>query len=641
MILPTQYQEFIHKSRYARWIEEENRRESWDETVRRYMQFFYNHLDQGSSEYCLTEPEYDELESAILNLDVMPSMRCLMTAGKALARDNVAGYNCSYLPIDTPRAFDEAMYILMCGTGVGFSVERQYIGQMPSIPDQLVKSHTVIKVRDSKIGWAEALRQLIALLYAGVIPEWDVSGLRPAGAKLKTMGGRSSGPEPLVELFRFVIMIFEHAVGRKLNSLECHDIMCKLGDIVVVGGVRRAALISLSNLSDQRMRDAKTGQWWELNPQRALANNSIAFTETPEVGHFMKEWGSIYESQSGERGIFNRNAARMQAGTSGRRDTEYDFGTNPCSEIILRPRQLCNLSEAVIRPSDSIYTLKEKVRIATILGTMQSTLTNFRYLPKKWQNNCEEERLLGVSLTGIMDNSLTSDSSDKGFTADIFCELRNVVVETNKEWADRLKINVSTAATCVKPSGTASQLVLSGSGMHAWFAEYYLRGVRQDNKDPVTQFMKDSGFPWQPDVTKPDETTIFSFPIKAPKGAVCRDDRTAIQELEHWKLVQDHWCEHKPSVTITVRENEWPSVGAWVWDNFDNMSGVAFLPHTNHVYKQAPYQEIDRTKYEQMQNEMPTDVNWSFLAEYECEDNTTSLRELSCTANACELVGDG
>lgn len=625
------YSSFIYKSRYARWLDDEGRRENWDETVHRYLRYIESKLPVTGIEF-----PYNELFDAIYNLEVMPSMRALMTAGKALDRDNVAGYNCSYLPVDDPKSFDEAMYILLCGTGVGFSVERQYISKLPEVPDELFESETTVVVKDSKAGWAKSLRQLVALLYSGEIPKWDTSRVRPAGARLKTFGGRASGPAPLEELFAFTVDKFKGAKGRRLNSLECHDIMCKIGEVVVVGGVRRSAMISLSNLSDDRMRNAKTGQWWEENAQRALANNSVAFTEKPDVGSFMEEWTSLYRSKSGERGFFNREAAQKQAGKNGRRDSERDFGTNPCSEIILRPYQFCNLTEVVVRSDDTPASLERKVRLASILGTFQSTLTYFPYLRKIWQQNTEEERLLGVSLTGIMDNgTLNSPSTD---LVDLLERLKEIAVSTNKDYALQLGINPSTAITCVKPSGTVSQLVDSASGIHPRHSKYYIRSVRADNKDPLTQFLKDAGVYSEPDVMKPDQTTVFFFPQKAPEGAVTRNDLTAIEQLELWKIYQEHWCEHKPSITVTVREQEWPTVGGWVYDNFDMVSGVSFLPHSDHTYKQAPYDECDEDRYNAVLASTPSSIDWEALSKYEAEDNTAGSQTLACGPEGCEVV---
>jgi ribonucleoside-triphosphate reductase (thioredoxin) len=627
--LPTDYQTFIATSRYARWLDDKKRRENWGETVSRYM-------ENVVATVVRDEIVLDDLEQAILDLEVMPSMRSVMTAGPAADRDNTCMYNCSFLPVDDVKSFDEAMFILLCGTGVGFSVERQYVTKLPEVPDALFTSYDTIVVHDSKEGWAKALRKLIALLYAGEIPAWDVSRLRPAGAKLKTFGGRASGPAPLVELFKFVVATFKNAAGRKLNSIECHDIMCKIGEVVVVGGVRRSAMISLSNLSDDRMRYAKSGSWWENQPQRALANNSVSYTEKPDAPAFMREWTALVESGSGERGIFNRQASKKQAAKNGRRDANYDFGTNPCSEIILRPYQFCNLTEVVVRASDNIDTLKDKVELATILGTIQSTYTKFPYLRKIWAKNTEEERLLGVSLTGIMDNPLLT-SKNAGLEATLE-ELRNVAVRTNAVWAERLGIPVSAAITCVKPSGTVSQLVDSASGIHARHSDYYIRTVRGDNKDPLTQFMKDQGIPNEPCVMKPDQTTVFSFPQKSPARAVTRNNMTAVEQLETWLVYQRYWCEHKPSVTISVRDSEWVEVGAFVYKHFDEMSGVSFLPHSDHTYQQAPYQDCSKREYEDMLSLMPTNIDWAKLSEYESEDNTSGMQTLACSGDACEIV---
>jgi ribonucleoside-diphosphate reductase alpha chain len=577
-----------------------------------------------------------EIEESILNLEVMPSMRALMTSGPALARDNTAGYNCSYLAVDTPVAFDEAMFILLCGTGVGFSVERQSIQKLPEVPDSMFSSDTIIIVKDSKEGWAKALRQLIALLYSGEIPKWDVSRVRPAGAKLKTFGGRASGPAPLVDLFNFVVRVFTEAKGRKLSSIECHDVMCKIGEVVVVGGVRRSAMISLSNLSDDRMRHAKSGAWWENEPQRALANNSVSYTEKPDSLSFMREWMALVESGSGERGIFNREASKKQAAKNGRRDPNHEFGTNPCSEIILRSGQLCNLTECVVRATDTVEDLERKVRVATILGTIQSTFTKFPYLRKMWQKNTEEERLLGVSMTGVMDNPLTT-TANEGLETTLE-HLKQIAVDTNATWAKRLDIPVSTAICCNKPSGTVSQLVDSSSGIHARHSAYYIRTVRGDNKDPLTQFMMDQGIPNEPDVMKPDQTTVFSFPMKAPQGAVVTADMSAIEQLEMWLMYQRHWCEHKPSVTINVKNDEWFEVGAFVYKHFDEMSGVSFLPFNEHTYQQAPYQDCDETTYHKMLGSMPSNIDWSKLSDYEQEDNTAGSQTLACSGDSCEIV---
>jgi len=627
------YQQYIHKSRYARFIPEANRREHWSETVDRYMNFMTDHVHKKHG-VVIPDDLRSELRTAIINMEVMPSMRSLMTAGDALERDNTAGYNCSYLPVDEPKSFDEAMYILLCGTGVGFSVERQYVSKMPEVPDHLFDSETTVIVKDSKEGWAKALRQVVALLFSGEIPKWDVSRVRPAGARLKTFGGRASGPGPLEELFKFVIKTFKGAVGRKLTSIECHDIMCKIGEVVVVGGVRRSAMISLSNLSDDRMRHAKAGAWWEANGQRALANNSACYTEKPDVGQFMQEWNSLYESKSGERGIFNREASQKQAALNGRRDPNFEFGTNPCSEIILRPYQFCNLTETVVRAEDTVEDLVRKTRLASILGTLQSTLTHFPYLRKVWQKNTEEERLLGVSLTGILDSALLNDPDSPDLPA-LLEKLRAEAVEANKDWAEKLGIPQSAAITCVKPSGTVSQLVDSASGIHTRHDHYYIRRVRGDNKDPLTQHLIAAGIPAEPDVMKPDSTTVFSFPKKAPEGALVRSDLTAMQHLKLWLMFQRHWCEHKPSVTISVMEHEWPEVGAWVWKHFDEISGVSFLPYDGGSYRQAPYETCGEGVYTKALAAMPKDIDWDNLVEV--DDNVEGTQTLACTAGGCEI----
>ena len=628
----TPYSEFIAKSRYSRFLPEMDRREHWEETVNRYTTFIYKHL-QEKHDYKMSDELYRDIRDAIVGLEVMPSMRAIMTAGKALERDNTAGYNCSYLPIDDPKAFDEAMYILLCGTGVGFSVEHKYVNQLPEVPDQLFESETVISVADSKEGWAKALRQVIALLYSGEVARYDLSRIRPAGARLKTFGGRASGPGPLDELFKFTTAKFRTAAGRKLTSIECHDILCKIGEVVVVGGVRRSAMISLSDLEDDRMRGAKSGDWWTHNGQRALANNSATYVTKPDIGQFLAEWTSLYNSHSGERGIFSRAASKTQAKKNGRRDGDYDFGTNPCSEIILRPYQFCNLTEVVVRSDDTVESLAKKVRIATILGTFQSTLTHFPYLRKIWQKNTEEERLLGVSLTGILDNQWMGEVSES--TAENLEQLRKIAVDTNSEFATILGIPQSAAITCVKPSGTVSQLVDSASGIHARHSRYYIRRVRGDKKDPLSQFLAVAGVPVEDCVMRPDSTIVFSFPMKAPDGARLRDDLTALEHLDLWLMYQRHWCEHKPSVTISVKEDEWMDVGAWTWRNFDEVSGVSFLPWDGGSYRQAPYEECSKEVYEELLTKMPANIYWDTLSEK--DDNVEGAQTLACVAGHCEI----
>ena len=629
----TPYQEYIGKSRYSRYLDDKGRREHWPETVNRYFDFMTKHLKEKHN-YDIPVNLRTELQTAVTNLEVMPSMRSIMTAGDALERQNIAGYNCSYLPIDDPKAFDEAMYILLCGTGVGFSVEQKYVNKLPEIPTELFNSGTIINVKDSKEGWAKALRQVIALLYAGEIPKWDVSAVRPAGTRLKTFGGRASGPEPLVELFKYVVNKFKLAAGRKLTSLEAHDILCKVGEVVVVGGVRRSAMISLSDLSDDRMAHAKAGNWWDGNGQRALANNSAIYEVKPDVGKFMREWSSIYESHSGERGIFNRYASELQAAKNGRRELGKEWGTNPCSEIILRPYQFCNLSSVIVRSSDSVDTLRNKVRLATILGTFQSTMTHFPYLRKVWQTNTEEERLLGVSMTGILDNPLLNNPDDP-YLPTILEDFKDVAINTNAEFADAIGINRSAAITAIKPEGTVSQLTGTASGIHPQHSQYFIRRVRSDNKDPLTDFLKAQGFPAEPCVMKPESTTVFSFPMRVEKGAVLREDLNALQHLKLWLLYQRHYCEHKPSVTISVNENEWPEVGAWVWNNFDEITGVSFLPMDGGTYRQAPYESMTEFEYHAMVSKMPLGIDWDKLVEG--TDNVEGAQQLACTAGNCEI----
>ena len=647
-VLPTQYQQFIHLSRYARWDYDKKRRETWGETVDRYFTFFQEHLKE-TCDYDLGNGIVEELRENVLSLNVMPSMRCLMTAGDALRKENVAGYNCSYVKIDSPRSFDEILYVLMNGTGVGFSVEVEHVNHLPLVAEEFHPTDTTIVVADSKLGWAKAFKELLSLLWTGQIPKWDLSKVRGAGEPLKTFGGRASGPQPLDDLFHFASRIFQDSAGRKLKPIECHDIVCKIAEIVVVGGVRRSALISLSDLNDREMRFAKHGEWYKLNVQRALANNSVNYKERPDVGTYMREWLSLYDSKSGERGVYNGVSAKNQVallnerekddngGYVKRREPRDDFGTNPCSEIILRSREFCNLSECVVRRHDDAESLKKKVRSATILGTFQSTLTNFRYLTKEWENNCTEERLLGVSLTGILDNPLTNGKK-KGLEP-LLEELRKVAYETNKEWADKLGIPRAAAITCVKPSGTVSQLVDSASGIHARHNPYYIRTVRADNKDPLCKMMKEAKFPNEPDVTKPDHTTVFSFPMESPKGAVCRKDMTAIEQLDLWTKYQKHWCEHKPSITVSVKEPEWFDVGAWVWNNFDSISGISFLPFSEHTYRQAPYQDCTKKEYDELLVKIPKKVDWTTLSNYEQQDYTIASQELACSAEGgCEIV---
>ena len=631
------YENFIALSRYARWLEDENRRETWGETVDRYFTFMVNQLETKHN-YTPNTELVKELRDAVFNRNVMPSMRSVMTAGPALERENVSGYNCSFLPIDNARSFDEALYISMCGTGVGFSVEYKYINKLSPVPETLEKSDTVVVVGDSKEGWAKAYREFLSLLWAGQIPQIDVSKVRPAGARLKTMGGRSSGPQPLVNLFDFTVKIFKNASGRQLKPIECHDLMCKIGEIVVVGGVRRSAMISLSNINDIEMAVAKSGNWFESNVQRQLANNSVAYSRKPEMAQFIAEWKSLYDSKSGERGIFNVAAAQKQAAKYGRRDPDIHYGTNPCSEIILRPYQFCNLSEVVLREHDTVEDVTNKVRLASILGTWQSTLTDFKYIRKIWKDNTEEERLLGVSLTGQFGHKFFSGQEGLDKLAGVLSNLRQWAVDINIEEAGKIGIPASAAVTCVKPSGTVSQLVGVSSGMHAWHSEYYIRTVRGDKKDPITQFLKDVGIPAEDAVGREKDTFVFSFPVKSPKNAITRDKLTALQQLEVWLVYQSYWCEHKPSITVSVKDDEWMEVGAWVYKHFDEVSGISFLPYSEHTYVQAPYQEITKEQYNEMVSKMPKTIDWAALSLYELEDTTTGTQMLACVASECEIV---
>jgi len=636
-VIENPYENFIALSRYARWMPEENRRETWGETVDRYFSFMISHLE--SFNYFPDKKLVAELKEAVYDRNVMPSMRAVMTAGAALDRDHVAGYNCSFVPVDSPRSFDETMYILMCGTGVGFSVEYKYVNKLPAVPESFEKSTTTIVVEDSKTGWAKSYRELLAMLWAGQIPSIDVSKLRPAGARLKTMGGRSSGPQPLINLFDFTIAKFKSAAGRQLKPIEAHDIMCKIGEVVVVGGVRRSAMISLSNINDIEMAAAKSGNWWEHNTQRALSNNSVAYSRKPPMEQFIAEWKNLYDSKSGERGIYNVAAAQKQAARWGRRDPEIHYGTNPCSEIILRPYQFCNLSEVVIREQDSLAEIENKVRLATILGTWQSTLTDFKYLRKIWKDNTEEERLLGVSITGQFGHKFMSGQEGLDKLGVFLSELRDLARDVNKEESSRVGINESAAITCVKPSGTVSQLTGVSSGMHPWHSPYYIRTVRGDKKDPLSTFLKEVGIPAEDDFMKPDQTYVFSFPVKAPEGAIVRDDLTALDHLNTWLVYQREWCEHKPSITVSIKEDEWMEVGAWVYHYFDEVSGISFLPHSDHSYKQAPYQEVTKEEYENLVLKMPKNIRWEDLSFYETEDGTSGTQTLACTSDGnCEIV---
>lgn len=636
VVLPSFYQNFIHLSRYSRWLYDKERRETWEETVNRYFTFFKKHLKERFN-HDVSDEEIAEYKQAVLNLEVMPSMRALMTAGPALERDNMSGFNCSFVAIEDQKTFDEILYVLANGTGVGFSVESKYTEKLPEVAEEFVESDTIIVVADSKVGWARSLRQLISLLYSGEIPKWDVSKVRPSGAPLKVFGGRASGPGPLEDLFKFCIRVFKNAAGRKLSPIECHDIVCKIAEVIVVGGVRRSALISLSDLSDEKMRNAKSGSWWDHNVQRALANNSAVYEKKPDISLFLSEWKGLYDSKSGERGIFNIESARKNAPE--RRKGELIQGANPCCEILLRSKQVCNLSEVVIRAHDTKETMKRKVEIAAILGTWQSTLTNFRYLSKKWKDNCDEEMLLGVSLTGIVDNAFFGKPSLP--LENELQTLRDIVVETNKKYASLLGVSQSTSTTCIKPSGTVSSLVDSASGIHARHSEYYIRNVRADNKDPLCNAMKELGFPNAPDWTKPESVSVFSFPVKSPKNSIFRNDMSAIDQLELWKCYKKNWAEHTVSITVSVKEHEWIEVAAWVYKNLEVISGISFLPHSDHIYKQAPFEECTEEYYKEMLKNFPKishDKLNEVLKEYEVDDRTLSSQTLACSGSSCEVV---
>jgi len=620
------YRTFIHKSRYARFLDDFGRRETWGETVDRVVSFWKERISNN----IISDADFQEISDAIYNHEVMPSMRAMWSAGDALAQNPFRGYNCSFTAIDHIRCFDEILYILMAGTGVGFSAEAQYVTKLPIINDNFAKSERTISIEDSAEGWAKGLRKLIAELYLGNEHNWDYSKIRPEGARLKTMGGRASGPEPLKELFSFVTMKFKLAAGRKLTSLEVHDIVCKIAEVVVVGGVRRSALISLSDLGDPEVRDCKSGRWWETAAHRALANNSAVYDSKPSMAVFMDEWIALMKSGSGERGIYNRGGARAMA--PDRRTGDLIVGCNPCAEIQLRSGQLCNLTEVVARQGDTKEDLLRKVKMATILGTLQASLTDFKYVRKVWQKNCEEEALLGVSLTGIQDCELLQNP-----TADLLSTLKCEAQRTNEFYSDIIGINSSTAITTVKPSGTVSQLVDSASGIHGRFADYYIRAVRQANNDPLTTFLKDQGVPNEEDVMNPAKTTVFYFPIKSPKGAVLANEQGAIQQLENWKTYQKYWSEHSVSVTVYVKDEEWLEVGSWVYKNFSYITGVSFLPYSEHTYQQAPYTPCTEQEYIKAVHAMPH-VCFEDLVNYESTDNTEGSQTLACGAGGCEIL---
>lgn len=624
----TPFQSFIFISRYSRWLPSHNRRESWDECVDRWWNYFTDKVP--------TLAERPDVKEAILNLEVLPSMRSLMTAGIALDHDNTCLYNCSYLPIESVDSFAELFVILMNGTGTGYSVERQYTDKLPTVANKIVKNFDkVIVVEDSKEGWGNALKTLFNDLYSGKHPKWDLSKVRPSGARLKTFGGRASGPAPLDNLFKFLVKVFYNAQGRKLSALECHDTCCAIANAVIVGGVRRSAMISLSDLGDREIAMCKSGAWWEQAGFRSYANNSAVYRGKPPMGQFLEEWTSLYNSHSGERGMINRRALQEQAVKWGR-EKNCEYGTNPCAEIILKPFEFCNLSTVVVRTDDTAASLKKKVELATIIGTVQSTFVKFPYLRPEWKKNCEEERLLGVSMTGIFDNKLTSGLEGKPKLVRLLENLRDHATATNLKWAEKLGINPSKSITCVKPEGTTSCLVDSASGLHPRYADYYFRRIRLDKKDPLYNLMKDQGVPCEDDVINPTSTAVFTFAMKAPRGTVTTEDLRALDHLDLWKTYQEHYCHHKPSVTVNYKDSEFLEVGNWLWENFDMATGIAFLPGgDNHTYAQAPFEQIDSATYAAHPK---VKVNFNDLMKYESEDNTEVGKEFACSAGGCQIV---
>ncbi|MDA0320449.1 MAG: recombinase [Proteobacteria bacterium] len=620
-------EEYVYISKYSKFLHDQNRRETWAETVKRYKA---NVLDRH-----LSNEMAEIIARAILNLEVVPSMRMLATAGPALDRDNVCGYNCAYKAITQPRDFSDALFILSSGTGMGYSVEKKYISQLPKVPSSVKMDEVSFTVQDSREGWQEAVQFAMEEGFLGNIYEYDLSLLRPEGAILKTFGGRSSGPEPLRKTLNYINDLFKKAAGRQLTSLECHDLMCMIASCIVAGGVRRSAMISLGDIDDVEMRNAKNWSLGAFPEERHSANNSYVTNGTPSKEEFEAEWSAMVAGKSGERGIFNRASAKAQAEKFGRKVA--DFGCNPCSEILLvDDGQFCNLSEVIIRADDDFYDLKRKVELATIIGTVQSTFTHFPALPKNWTDNCEEERLLGVSMTGIMDNPLTN-----GVLAGLpgrLNELRNFAIDTNKKWAEKLGISAAASVTCVKPSGSVSALTGTASGIHSRWSDYYIRRTIQSNADPLTQLMIDEGIPHEPSATKPDLETVFSFPIASPLGAVTNGTRSAIEQMEMWLTYQRNWTTHKVSATISVKSDEWDDLAKFVYDHFDEIAGVSFLPYDDHAYVQAPYEQISAEKYEELNLAFPISVNWSRLPEFEIEDTTKASQELACTGGACEIL---
>ncbi|OHA58490.1 MAG: ribonucleoside-triphosphate reductase [Candidatus Vogelbacteria bacterium RIFOXYD1_FULL_44_32] len=622
--------EFVYYRTYANWIEDEGRRETWIETVERYISFMQENMGA-----LLTEAEYDEIRQTILKQEAMPSMRLMQFAGKAARATNVCAYNCSYIAPTKLEDFAEIMYVSMCGTGAGYAAESQNIQQLPIIKRQTGEKIATHTVEDSKEGWCNALTLGFKTWYDGKDVDFDFSQLRPAGARLKTMGGKSSGPEPLRQLLTFTRDHILRKQGKRLSNLDAHDIICKIGEIVVAGGVRRSALISLSDFDDTDIRDAKKGLFWITDPQRSLANNSAVYNEKPTASDFLAEWTALVKSGTGERGIFNRGGLKTSMPERRRKISanHFDkFGTNPCGEIILRSKQFCNLSEVVARAEDTEETLLKKIRIATILGTYQSTLTKFRYLSDEWRQNCEEERLLGVSITGQWDCPAVRN-------AETLRKMRDYAIEVNKEYAKRFGVNESTSITCVKPSGTVSQTVDAASGMHPRHAAYYIRRIRISATDSLFKMLKDQGVPYNPEVGQSLEgatTYVLDFPVKAPDNSTFKDDLSALEQLKYWQMLKENYTEHNPSVTISVGENEWIVVANWLYENWEMIGGLSFLPRSEHVYQLAPYEEIDEARYQELVKGF-ADMDFSKIMSYELKDETEVKKELACAGGTCEI----
>lgn len=629
----TPYQDFIFYRTYSRWNDDLGRRETWQETVDRYMSFMRKNVGDK-----LTFEEYQEIREAILKHEVMPSMRLMWGAGGPTARCNVSAYNCSYLAIKELRDFAETLYLLCSGTGVGFSVEKAAVDQLPVVQPQKGVPSKYFVIDDSKEGWAEALHDCLHALFNGEDAIFDFSQIRPAGARLKTMGGRAAGPQPLMDLLEFTKEVVLARQGKKLRPIDVHDIMTKIGEIVVAGGVRRSAMISLSDLEDAEVQHAKDGRFWEHSAHRALANNSAVYKQKPTREEFLSEWDALRKSGSGERGIFNRGSLTEQV--PARRLFEWNgvvpalAGTNPCGEIVLKDKQFCNLTEIVARAEDTEETLLKKARIATILGTYQSTLTDFKFLSSEWKRNCEDERLLGVSITGQWDSPAVRDEQ-------VLTRMKHVAQDTNSEYAKRFGINPSTAITCVKPSGTVGQLVNASPGLHARYSEYYLKRVRISVTDPLFKMLRDLGVPSHPEVGQGESTAntfVLDFPIASPQGAVTADKLSAIAQLEHWLMMKRSWTEHNPSCTIYIKDGEWEQVRDWIYEHWDLVGGLSFLPYEDHVYELAPYTPISKEEYEKLASLFPK-IDFSVLTRYEKDDETTGAQELACVAGGCELDG--